>query len=58
MSFASEGWLSIMLSGLATVPWLTEMVNLGSCPGPDDPEPTTAQIIRAITTAAATATPP
>ena len=37
---------------------LTEMVNLGSAPGPDDPDPTTAQIIRATATAAATATLP
>jgi hypothetical protein len=29
MSFASADWLSMMLSGLATEPWLTEMVKLG-----------------------------
>jgi hypothetical protein len=31
---ASVGWLSMMLSGLATEPWLTEMVKLGSGPEP------------------------
>ena len=30
MVFASEGWLSMMLSGLATLPWLTEIVKPGS----------------------------
>ena len=30
---ASEGSLSMMLSGLATLPWLTEIVKLGSAAG-------------------------
>ena len=34
MILASDGWLSMMLSGLATEPWLTEMVKLGSAVGP------------------------
>ena len=33
MSLASEGSLSMMLSGLATLPWLTEIVKLGSAAG-------------------------
>jgi hypothetical protein len=53
---ASEGWLSIMLSGLATDLWLTEMVKLGSAAGPELPPvvaQTTTPAITARTSAAA-----
>ena len=54
MILASDGWLSMMLSGLATEPWLTEMVKLGSAPGPELPLPwLTAQAITAATSSTA-----
>jgi hypothetical protein len=56
MSLASAGWLSMMLSGLATEPWLTEMVKLGSVVGVDLPPvvaQTTTPTITARTSAAA-----
>jgi hypothetical protein len=37
MILASDGWLSMMLSGLATAPALTEIVKPGS--GAAEPEP-------------------
>ena len=55
---ASDGWLSMMLSGLATVPWLTEIVNLGSAAGPELPPRVTAQMMSPITMTTATATTP
>ena len=56
---ASEGWLSMMLSGLATLPWLTEIVNPGSAAEVPEPVPRlTAQPTRAMATAASTAIPP
>ena len=56
MSLASDGWLSMMLSGLATEPWLTEMVKLGSVVDPELPPvvaQTTTPTITAKTSAAA-----
>jgi len=53
---ASEVWLSMMLSGLATEPWLTEMVKLGSVVGSELPPvvaQTTTPTITARTSAAA-----
>ena len=53
---ASEVWLSMMLSGLATEPWLTEMVKPGSAAGPVLPPvvaQTTTPTITARTSAAA-----
>ena len=58
MILASDGWLSMMLSGLATEPWLTEMVKLGSAAEPELPPAVTAQMIRAMTTRAAAAAAP
>ena len=43
MSLASEDWLSMMLSGLATEPWLTEIVKLGRAAGAELP-PVVAQM--------------
>ena len=57
MSLASDGWLSMMLSGLATVPWLTEMVKLGSDAGPELP-PVPAQTTTPKTTARTSAVAP
>ena len=57
MSFSSDGWLKMMLSGLATVPWLTEMVKLGRGVGPELPW-VTAQMMRAATTMTTTAMAP
>ncbi len=49
----------MMLSGLATVPWLTEMVKFGSVAGPELPLPwVTAQMMRATATMTATAMAP
>src|SRR5262249_4186597 len=44
----SDGWLSMMLSGLATEPWLTEMVKLGSA---DELVPATTQVTTPMITA-------
>ena len=57
MSLASDGWLSMMLSGLATEPWLTEMVKLGSVAGPELP-PVVAQTTTPTTTARTSAVAP
>jgi hypothetical protein len=57
MIFASEGWLSMMLSGLATEPWPTEMVKLGSAAGPELP-PVVAQATTPTTAARTTALAP
>ena len=56
MILASEGWLSMMLSGLATEPWLTEMVKLGRAAELEPPLPwLTAQAITAATSSTASA---
>ena len=54
MSLASEGSLSMMLSGLATLPWLTEMVKLGSAAWLEPPR-VTAQTTAATATTRTTA---
>ena len=53
----SDGWLSMMLSGLATVPWLTEIVKLGTAAGPELPW-VTAQMMSPMTMSTATAATP
>ncbi len=52
-----DDWLSMMLSGLATEPWLTEMVKLGSDVDPEPP-PVVAQTTTPTTTARTSAAAP
>jgi hypothetical protein len=49
MVFSSDGWLKMMPSAVAILPWPTETVKLGSVVGPELPPWVTAQTISAIT---------